>query len=408
MNSRETSLLRAEELKRDCTPFEEAKLQITQGTGRVFRDKSIAQKEKIMSILGATDDEWDDWNWQLAHRTEDVDLLSEIITLTTEEKSNINKVSETFRWAITPYYLSLIDPDNPHDPIKHMSVPSGYELNHTGTEDPMDEEHTNPAGIITRRYPDRLIMNVTNACAMFCRHCQRRRRIGECDQDVSVQVINESIDYIRKNREIRDVLITGGDPLTLRNGSLEDLISRIRDISHVEIIRIGTRTLVTMPQRINNKLLAILKQYQPLYINTQFNHPQELTFEAISACTRLADAGIPLGNQMVLLQGVNNDKYVVRVLNHGLLKARVRPYYIFHAKQVIGTHHFNTSIDDGIEIMEHLRGHTSGMAIPTYIINAPGGLGKTPILPQYIIDKNQETITLRTWENKIVTYPNKP
>ena len=408
MTNRNISLQRAEELKRDTLPYMEAKKDIIKGTDRTFRNRYMEQKEKLLSILGATDDEWDDWKWQLRNRTEDLDLLGELIHLSDEEREKIQEVAETYRWAITPYYLALINPDDPDDPIKKMSVPSAYELDDRGYEDPMDEEHTNPAGIITRRYPDRCILNVTNACAMFCRHCQRRRRIGEHDLDSNAQVLNESIDYIRDNPEIRDVLITGGDPLTLRNGFLEDLISRVREIPHVEIIRIGTRTLVTMPQRINQSLINILQKYQPLFINTQFNHPQEMTFESIDACNRLANAGIPVGNQMVLLDGVNNDKYVVRMLNHEMLKARVRPYYIFHAKQVIGTMHFRTSVDDGIEIMDHLRGHTTGMAIPTYIINAPGGLGKTPILPQYIVDKNDDLVTLRTWEGKIVTYPNKP
>jgi lysine 2,3-aminomutase len=211
---------------------------------------------------------------------------------------------------------------------------------------------------------------------------------------------------VRDNPEIRDVLITGGDPLTLRNGFIEHLLSELRGIRHVEIIRIGTRTIVTMPQRIDWNLIEMLKQFQPIYINTQFNHPQEITREAITACNRLANAGIPLGNQMVLLKGVNDDKYVVRLLNHELLKARVRPYYIFHAKQVIGTRHFKTSIDDGIEIMEHLRGHTSGMAIPTYIVNAPKGGGKTPILPQYIIKREDGEVRFRTWEGKEFSYPN--
>lgn len=388
-------------------PFEEAKTRIICGMDSVCREKYAVQKEKIMSMLGGTDDDWDNWLWQIKNRTEDIDFISEVLHLSDEERVAIQQVGEKYRWAITPYYLALIDPDNPDDPVRQMSVPTLRELDETGYADPMDEEHTNPAGVITQRYPDRLIINVTNACPMFCRHCQRRRMISDYDSDSGAKAIMESIQYIRENPNIRDVLITGGDPLTLRNGFIEDLIAEIRSIRHVEIIRIGTRTLVTMPQRITPSLVEMLQKYQPIYINTQFNHPQEITRETIAACNRLANAGIPLGNQMVLLGGVNNDKYVVRLLNHELLKARVRPYYIFHAKQVIGTAHFSTSIDDGIEIMEHLRGHTSGLAIPTYIVNAPEGRGKTPLLPQYIVDKDEDFVTIRTWEGKKVKYPNK-
>jgi len=410
MDSRKISLLRAEELERDALPYEAAKKEIVRGNSPVFKDRYMAQKERVLRFLGATEDDWDDWRWQLRNRIEDEELLGEVLGLTDGEKRSIARVAEHYRWAITPYYLALIDPQNPQDPIKRMAVPQALELDldELGCEDPMDEEHTNPAGTITRRYPDRLIINVTNSCAMFCRHCQRRRRIGECDQDAGALLLNESIEYIRAHTELRDILITGGDPLTLRSGYLDDLLSRVREIPHVEIIRLGTRTPVTMPQRITPGLIDILKQHQPIFLNTQFNHPQEMTYESIGALKRLADAGVPVGNQMVLLEGVNNDKYVVRLLNQELLKARARPYYIFHAKQVIGTTHFRTSVDDGIEIMEHLRGHTSGMAIPTYIINAPGGLGKIPILPQYIQHMDDDTVTLRTWEGKIVQFPNKP
>lgn len=409
-DSRQVSLERAEELRQDTLPYEEAKKTIMTGTDKNFVDRYLAQKEKILNLLKAGEDEWDDWKWQFANRIDNLDLLSKIIKLSNKEKEAIRKVSSTYRWAITPYYLALVNPHNHpgKNPVRLMAIPSGRELDATGHEDPMDEEHTNPAGAITRRYPDRLIINVTNACGMFCRHCQRRRRIGESDQHSTAQLICESIDYVRRNKEIRDVLITGGDPLTLKNGAIDALLDRLREIPHVEIIRLGSRAPVTMPQRITHDLVEILKKYHPLYLNTQFNHPQEMTREALEACNRLADAGVVLGNQMVLLEGVNNDKYVVRLLNHELLKARVRPYYIFHAKQVTGTRHFRTSVDDGIEIMEYLRGHTSGLAIPTYIINAPGGLGKIPILPQYLVEKTDEYVKLRTWENKELLYPNHP
>lgn len=405
---RKVSLARAGELKKDAIPYEEAKRHIFKGTGRRFTSRYQKQKEQILTLLGAGEEEWADWRWQLQNRIEHVELLRQILKLSEKEEEEIRQVSVRYRWAITPYYLALIDPENSEDAVRRIAIPTGLELDGSGKEDPMDEEHTNPAGAVTRRYPDRLIINVTNACGMFCRHCQRRRRIGENDRETSEGLLHESVEYIRSNPEIRDVLITGGDPFALEDDFLEGLLFRLREIPHVEIIRIGTRTPVTMPQRITSELVNMLKRYHPIYVNTQFNHPQELTREAIEACSRMADTGVVLGNQMVLLEGVNNDKYVVRLLNHELLRARVRPYYIFHAKQVVGTEHFRTSVDDGIEIMEYLRGHTSGLAVPTYIINAPGGLGKTPVLPEYLLEKNNDMVRLRTWEGKEFWYPNRP
>ncbi|HZJ76983.1 MAG TPA: KamA family radical SAM protein, partial [Oscillospiraceae bacterium] len=308
----------------------------------------------------------------------------------------------------SPYYLSLVDDENRFGPIKLQSIPMEVELMDEGKDDPMAEEFTNPAGAITRRYPDRLIINVTNECAMYCRHCQRRRNIGSSDNHISKNELMESIEYIKSNPEIRDVLITGGDALTLPDETLDWLLGELHAIPSVDIIRLGSRVMVTMPQRITDNLVNVIKKYPPIYINTQFNHPVEITKEAKKACDKLSLAGIPLGNQAVLLNGINNDKYVMRLLNQELLKCRVRPYYIFHAKKVTGTLHFNTSIDDGIEIMEYLRGYTSGLAIPTYIVNAPGGNGKTPISPQYLISRGRDSVKIRTWEGKVIDYPNKP
>lgn len=361
------------------------------------------RKKRILEVLGGSEADWNNYQWQLSNRIHDVHTLCKILNITEKEIKQIEKVQKLFRWAISPYYLSLIDPQDIYDPIKLMSIPSIIELDDSQDDlDPMGEEFTNPAGSITRRYPDRLIINVTNECAMYCRHCQRRRNIGQEDCHQSKSIIKESIDYIRQNEEIRDVLITGGDPLTLKDDYLEWIISEIRSIPHVDYIRLGSRTLVTMPQRITDNFCNMIKKYHPIYINTHFNHPMEITKETKNACEKLANAGIPLGNQAVLLNGVNNDKYVMRCLNHELLKIRVKPYYIFHSKHVKGTKHFNTSVDEGMEIMEHLRGYTSGMAIPTYIINAPKGKGKTPLLPQYLVSKGSDYITIRTWEGEVI------
>ncbi len=406
-NSREISLKRAETLKSRIDDFIEVRKTIPKG---LEQTKALEERKKrILNVLGADEKDWDDYRWQLSNRVHDVDILKQIIDLTDDEIDTIRTVDKRFRWSISPYYLSLIDPKETFDPIKLMSMPSFLELEDTYHNlDPMDEEHTNPAGTITRRYPDRLIINVTNECAMYCRHCQRRRNIGTKDLATPKSKVQESIDYIKENPEIRDILITGGDPLTLSDARLEWIISELYKIEHVEYIRLGSRTPVTMPQRITDDLVNMLKKYHPIFINTHFNHPMEITKTSKEACEKLANAGIPLGNQAVLLNGINNDKYVMRVLNHELLKIRVKPYYLFHAKSVQGTRHFNISIDEGLEIMEYLRGYTSGMAIPTYIVNAPGGKGKTPILPQYLISRGKDYFTIRTWEGEVLKHENHP
>lgn len=405
--STEISLERASQLKSRIEDYMNIRKEIPKGLE--LKTEINERKEHILKVLGATEENWNDYKWQLSNRITNVDTLSKILKLTKSEIEQIRKVENQFRWAISPYYLSLIDPKDIVDPIKLMSIPSFVELEDEQYDlDPMGEEFTNPAGSITRRYPDRLIINVTNECAMYCRHCQRRRNIGQQDCHQSREVLQESIDYIRENEEIRDVLITGGDPLTLSDNMLEWIISELRKISHVDYIRLGTRTLVTMPQRITDEFCEMIKKYHPIYINTHFNHPMEITEETKVACEKLANSGVPLGNQAVLLNGVNNDKFVMRCLNHELLKIRVKPYYIFHSKHVKGTKHFNTSIDDGMEIMEYLRGYTSGMAIPTYIINAPKGKGKTPLLPQYLISKGTDYIMIRTWEGEVIKVEDTP
>ena len=408
MDKKKIALDRANELKSRIQDYLDIKDTIPSGMSSGRQKTCEEKKKKILSILNATEEDWNDYKWQLSNKISDLETLLKIISLDEDDINAVKNVGKKYRWAISPYYLSLIDDNNKFDPIKLQSIPTKLELIDEGKEDPMAEEFTNPAGAITRRYPDRLIINVTNECAMFCRHCQRRRNIGSSDNHTSREELIESVEYIRSNPEIRDVLITGGDALTLSDETLDWLLGEIHAIPSVDFIRLGSRVMVTMPQRITDNLIDVLKKYPPIFINTQFNHPAEVTVEAKKACDKLSLAGIPLGNQAVLLNGINNDKYVMRLLNQELLKCRVRPYYIFHAKKVKGTLHFNTSIDDGIEIMEYLRGYTSGLAIPTYIINAPGGNGKTPIAPQYLISQGKNSIRIRTWENKIMDYPNKP
>lgn len=402
-DKRKISLERAKQLKEYTSPFLSYKKEELKKI-LIREEKAKESKKKILQLLNATEEDWDNWHWQLKNKITDVAILQEILDLEEKEIKDIEKVGKHYRWAISPYYLSLIDKNFVGDPIKKIAIPTILELDENGETDPMHEEYTNPAGSITRRYPNRLIINVTNACANYCRHCQRRRRIGECDNATTLSAIKESIDYIKNNEEITDVLITGGDPLTLSDSFLEEIIKEIRSIKHVDIIRIGTRTIVTMPQRITKEFVEMLNKYKPIYMNTHFNHPYEITEDVKKACTLLADNGIYLGNQMVLLKTINNDKFVVRLLNELLLKNRVRPYYIFHAKQVIGTLHFNPTIEEGLEIMKYLRGNTSGLSIPTYIINAPGGYGKTPLLPEYIRKIDNGKYILTTWEGRKIEY----
>ncbi|HOQ76603.1 MAG TPA: KamA family radical SAM protein [Thermoclostridium sp.] len=397
-SSRNMEYDRFDELRRSIEDYESVKHTIK--TGLQDREKIARQKEKIMKKLGASEEQWNDYKWQLRNRFTRAEDIRDIIGLTEDETERIRKVTEKYRFAISPYYLSVIDPDDPDCAVKRQAIPSFEELNEQGELDPMDEEGWTPEELVTRRYPDRLIIKVTNICGMYCRFCQRRRLIGEHDTHAPKEKLKKAIDYVRNNREIRDVLITGGDAFMLDDATIEWMLRELRSIEHVEIIRFGTRTPVTLPQRITDSLVDMLKKYHPIYVNTHFNHPREITEEAKAACEKLANAGIPLGNQMVLLCGVNNDKFVVRKLNQALLTIRVKPYYIFHPKTVKGASHFWVRVEEGLEIMESLRGRTSGMAIPTYIVNGPKGLGKTPILPNYILFIGKDKAEFRNWQGR--------
>lgn len=395
---RAISLERAAELKHHIKDYTEKKKIIK--TGIEMYEIIKSNKERMLSYFNGTEEDWVNWKWQMSHRIKNPAVLSKVLGIGAERLAGVEKVGEEYRWAVSPYYASLIRPNSLADPIMRQSVPRIEELDTTGYDDPMSEEFTSPAPCITRRYPDRLIINVTNQCGMYCRHCQRRRNIGEVDQDQTEANLREALKYIAENHEIRDVLITGGDALLLSDQKIDWLLSELDKIEHVEIKRLGTRTPVTLPQRITPELCAILKKHPPLFINTQFNHPREITPESKKACDMLVEAGVLLGNQAVLLKGVNNDPHVMKKLNQELLRIRVRPYYIFHAKAVRGTKHFITTVDEGMEIMEKLRGFTSGLAIPNYIINAPNGYGKVPLLPTYLQKHTGHWVRLRNWENR--------
>lgn len=407
--AREVSLQRAAVLKSKIQDYLDIKDQIP--SGLASQPMIEQRKARIMEVLGASEEQWNDWHWQVSARIRDTKTLDLIIGLTAKQKQEADRVGTKFRWAISPHFLSLIGNEDPlshyENPVFLQSIPIGLELKEgQGKSDPMGEEYTNPADCVTRRYADRLIIYATNQCGMYCRHCQRRRNIGEFDKPSSMEGLEEAVAYVRANPEIRDVLITGGDPLTLSDERIDWLLTQLDSIDHVEIKRIGSRMPITVPQRITEDFCRMLKKHHPLYINIQCNHPLELTADVRDALGRLADAGIPLGNQAVLLKGINDDPHIMKKLNQDLLRCRVKPYYIFHAKEVIGTEHFRTSVDRGIEIMEYLVGYTSGLARPTFIVNAPDGYGKTPMLPEYTVSRGRNKLMLRTWEGRMFEYPN--
>jgi len=353
-----------------------------------------------------TDEQWNDWKWQVKNRIETLEDLKEHITLTQEESEGVQKSLKTMRMAITPYYLSLINTDNANCPIRKQSIPTGAELYKAPSDliDPLHEDEDSPVPGLTHRYPDRVLFLITDMCAMYCRHCTRRRFAGQTDGESTSERIEKSIEYISKTPQVRDVLLSGGDALLVSDSRLENIIQRLRAIPHVEIIRIGTRTPVVCPQRITPELVNMLKKYHPIWVNTHFNHPDEITPESIQACTMLADAGIPLGNQSVLLKGINDCNNLMKNLVHQLVKIRVRPYYIYQCDLSMGIEHFRTPVSKGIEIIENLRGHTSGYAVPTFVVDAPGGGGKISVMPSYLISHSPERVVLRNFEGVITTY----
>ncbi|HHV46496.1 MAG TPA: lysine 2,3-aminomutase [Tissierellia bacterium] len=353
-----------------------------------------------------TEEQWNDWQWQVRNRITDVDTLGKIINLTEQEKKDIQEVLGKFRMGITPYYASLMDPDDPKDPIRMQAVPTIMETHKSSADllDPLAEDEDSPVPGLTHRYPDRVLFLITDQCSMYCRHCTRRRFAGQQDSGVPKDRIDKCIEYIRNTPQVRDVLLSGGDALLVSDERLEYIISELRKIPHVEIIRLGSRTPVVMPMRITDNLVNMLKKYHPIWLNTHFNHPKEVTPEAMEACRKLADAGIPLGNQSVLLRGVNDCPHIMKELVHKLVKMRVRPYYIYQCDLSMGIEHFRTKVSKGIEIIEALRGHTSGYAVPTFVVDAPGGGGKTPVMPQYVISQSPTKIVLRNYEGVITTY----
>lgn len=343
-------------------------------------------KSIIKEIYGVTDEVYSDWKWQYKHRITTVEELEKLIPLSDFEKEDIKEALEVFPMAISPYYASLMDPDDPTCPIRLQAIPQAAELQTFAWEfeDPLCEDADSPSekSCITHRYPDRVLFLISNRCGMYCRHCTRKRRVGNRECDFSEKMIREGIEYVREHREVRDVLLSGGDALLVSDERLDWLLDELFSIPHVEIVRIGSRVPVTLPQRVTPELCNILKKYPSVWLNTHFNHPKEVTPEATKAIEMLADAGVPLGNQSVLLRGVNDCPFIIKNLCQEMLKIRVRPYYLYQCDLSYGLEHFRTKVSKGIEIMEMLRGHTSGLAVPTFVVDAPGGWRKDPGGPE--------------------------
>lgn len=352
------------------------------------------------------EEQWNDWRWQSRNRITTVEQLKKVINLTPEEVEGIEKATEYFFMSITPHYASLMDSDDSSCAVRQMAVPVGAEavFSPVEMEDPLDEDADSPVHGITHRYPDRVLFLVTNQCPMYCRHCTRRRFTSNPERPIRSDHIEQALEYIRETPEVRDVLLSGGDALMLSDERLEYIMGELHAIEHVEIIRIGSRLPVVLPQRITPELVNMLAKYHPVWLNTHFNHSAEISPASIEALERLASAGIPLGNQSVLLKGINDCPVVMKQLVQDLLELRVRPYYLYQCDLSLGLSHFRTTVAKGIEIIEYLRGHTTGMAVPTYVIDAPGGGGKTPVGPNYLISMNDEHVVLRNYEGVISSY----
>jgi lysine 2,3-aminomutase len=367
--------------------------------------KPRAFRRKFFST--ASERDWNDWRWQIRNRIRTPDQLERILNLSSGEKQDLVLLRSKLPLAITPYFMSLLPGNDPDHPLRRTVVPTAHELLKMPGEsdDPLGEESQSPVPGLVHRYPDRVLLLVLDFCSTYCRYCTRSRVVGHGSLHPSRTRLESAVAYIRSKPEIRDVLISGGDPLTLNDDRLEWLLVRLRQIPHVEIIRIGTKIPAVLPQRITPKLVRMLRKYHPLWMSLHFTHPEECTPEAYRACALLANAGIPLGSQTVLLKGINDSVETMKELVHQLLRMRVRPYYLYQCDPISGSGHFRTPVQKGLEIIRGLRGFTSGYAVPTYVVDAPGGGGKIPLMPDYVRGHSQDTLFLSNHENRIFPYP---
>ncbi|MFH1360321.1 MAG: KamA family radical SAM protein [Candidatus Omnitrophota bacterium] len=365
---------------------------------------NLTRKENrvINFFEDATPMDWEDWRWQLRHRIRTKDVLEKFINLTEDEAKGVDGCGQKLTMSIPPYFASLIDPDDPKCPIRLQCIPRVQELQESPYEmkDPCAEDQHSPVFGLVHRYPDRVLFLANDMCAMYCRHCTRSRMVGDGRHKLTPSRYQAVYDYIRSNKKIRDVLISGGEPLILGDEMLEDIIKNIKSIPHVEFVRIGTRAPVTLPQRITTNFVNMLKKYSPIWMSIHFNHPKEITKRVRFACELLADSGIPMGSQTVLLKDINDKAWIMKKLMHELLKIRVKPYYIYQCDPIVGSSHFRTPLSVGLNIIEKLRGHTSGYAVPTFVVDAPGGGGKVPIGPNYIAAQENGLYTLRNFTNQ--------
>lgn len=370
------------------------------------KDPKYYRRVKIWSKISPA--EWNDPLWQMRNSIHDADGLARAIKLTTKERSEIARAIKHSRFQATPYYLSLIDEKNPECPIRMQIIPSIHELTAGAGDltDPLAEDADSPVPRLVHRYPDRVLFLVSEICSMYCRFCTRRRRILDRTHRQLSSEHGKAIAYISKHKEVRDVILSGGDALMLSVDMLEGIIKKLRALKHVEIIRVASRTPCVFPMRVTNELVAMLKRYQPIYFMTHFNHPYEITHHSAAACAKIADAGIPIQNQSVLLRKINSDPMIMKKLSHELLKIRVKPYYIYQCDLAEGIEHFRTPVSMGFEIMEYMRGHTSGLALPTFVIDAPGGGGKIPVMPNYILTLTAERAVVRNYRGMMSGYTN--
>jgi len=385
-------------------------LEALQETSKIqgkMHDLLTEQENRVINFFSdATPLDWEDWRWQVRHRFTTKDILKDLIKLTPQEEKGIDGCGDKLTMSIPPYFASLIDPNDPACPIRLQSIPQGAELKIAPEEmaDPCGEDKYSPVHGLVHRYPDRVLFLVNEMCSMYCRYCTRSRMVGDGNRTLSKETYEKAFTYIRSHREVRDVLISGGDPLMLSDRMLEYIIKTVKEIPHVEFVRIGTRVPVTLPQRVTNELVSMLKKYSPLWISVHFNHSREITKRVKFACDLLVDSGIPLGSQTVLLKGINDTPKIMKQLMHDLLKIRVRPYYIYQCDPIHGSKHFRTPVSVGLNIMEHLQGHTTGYAVPTFVIDAPGGGGKIPISPNYVISHEGNRTILRNYAGQKFTY----
>jgi lysine 2,3-aminomutase len=375
---------------------------------RLTHDESLKPPQSTQSISRKQQENYDDWLVQMKHCVKDVEALSRQVNLSPLQKEELKKVADTYHMSITPYYLSLCNLNDPNDPIRKQCVPDEKELvkaDHE-MEDPLSEVNDSPVRCLVHRYPDRVLLITTNRCAMYCRHCTRKRIWKKNVPEPSLKEIKEAVQYITAHKEVREVIISGGDPLLLSTGYLNKILAMVSSVPHVQAMRIGTRVPVVLPQRIDDELCAMLEQYEKLWINTQFNHPNEITPESTRACRKLQKCGIPLNNQSVLLKGINDNPETYKLLCQKLQAIRVRPYYLFQCDAVVGAEHFRTPIWAGVEIIEKLRGHTGGLCVPTFVIDGEGGKGKIPVQPQYLISATRDSVLLRNFRHEVFEYHN--